>query len=200
MQLSFPTIIEVLGTVAFTISGAFSAMQKRLDLFGVLIIAFVTAVGGGTLRDVLTGDTPVSWMRDIHTPVIILATAIITVLFKKLVKNFKVTLFLFDTLGLGLFTIVGIQKGLDIGLDPGICIALGTITGCFGGVLRDILLNHIPVLFHKEVYATACIAGGLAYVTALNSIGRDIAEIIAIVIICSIRILAVRRNWRLPTV
>jgi uncharacterized membrane protein YeiH len=200
MHLSFSTIIEILGTIAFTISGAFSAMQKRLDLFGVLILGFVTAIGGGTLRDVLIGNTPVSWMRDVSTPLIILATAILTICFKRLVKNLKVTLFLFDALGLGLFTVIGVQKGLAANLNPGVCIALGTITGCFGGVLRDMLLNHIPVLFHKEIYATACIAGGISYILLLPVVEPQVAEAISVVLICTIRILAVRNNWRLPTV
>jgi len=200
MHLSFTIVIEILGTVAFTISGAFSAMQKRLDLFGVLVMGFVTAIGGGTLRDVLIGNTPVTWMRDATMPCIILATAVFTVLFKKYVKNLKVTLFLFDALGLGLFTVIGAQKGLDAGLNPGVCVALGTITGCFGGVLRDILLNHKPVLFHKEIYATACIAGGICYVFTQPYLSQQVAESIAVVMICTIRILAVRNNWQLPTV
>ena len=200
MHIPFSLIIEVLGTVAFTISGAFSAMQKKLDLFGVLIIAFVTAIGGGTIRDVLIGNTPVTWMKDMVTPLIILGTAIVTICFKQLVTNLKITLFLFDALGLGLFTIIGIQKGLDIGLNPGICVALGTITGCFGGVLRDLLLSQIPVLFQKEIYATACIIGGTVYCLSLMFINQQFAEMVAVVIICGIRILAVRLNWKLPSI
>ena len=200
MHIPFSLIIEVLGTVAFTISGAFSAMQKKLDLFGVLIIAFVTAIGGGTIRDVLIGNTPVTWMKDMVTPLIILGTAIVTICFKQLVTNLKITLFLFDALGLGLFTIIGIQKGLDIGLNPGICVALGTITGCFGGVLRDLLLSQIPVLFQKEIYATACIIGGTVYCLSLMFINQQFAEVVAVVIICGIRILAVRLNWKLPSI
>ncbi len=200
MQIPFSLIIEILGTIAFTISGVFSAMQKKLDLFGVLIIGFVTAVGGGTIRDVLIGNTPVTWMKDIITPLIILGTAIVTICFKQLVKNLKVTLFLFDALGLGLFTVIGIQKGLDAGLNPGICVALGTITGCFGGVLRDLLLSQIPVLFQKEIYATACIIGGTVYCISLSFINQQFAEAIAVILICSIRILAVRLNWKLPSI
>jgi uncharacterized membrane protein YeiH len=198
--LSYAFIIEILGTISFTISGAFSAMQKRLDWFGVLSISFVTAIGGGTIRDVLIGNTPVSWMRDMTLPFTILVTGLITIGFKHYVKNFKITLFLFDTIGLGLFTIIGIQKGLALGLNPGVCVALGTITGCFGGVLRDMLLNHIPVLFRKEIYATACIIGGTVYCLSLMVLNEEIAESIAIVLICTIRILAVKRDWKLPPV
>lgn len=198
--MSYAFIIEILGTVAFAISGAFSAMQRRLDWFGVLSISFVTAIGGGTIRDVLIGNTPVTWMRDMTTPFTILITGLITIGFKRYVKNFKITLFLFDTLGLGLFTVIGIQKGLAVGLSPGICVALGTITGCFGGVLRDMLLNHIPVLFRKEIYATACIIGGTVYCLGLMILPGPIAETIAIIVICATRILAVKFNWKLPAV
>lgn len=197
-MVNISAIIEISGTVAFAISGAFSAMQKRLDVFGVLIMGFVTAIGGGTIRDVLIGDTPVSWMRDYKLPLIILVTVIATIAFKKYIKPFKVTLFLFDALGLGLFTIIGIQKGISVGLNPGICIALGTITGCFGGVVRDILLNHIPLVFHKEIYATACIVGGVLYFLLLDQLDVNIVKIIAVTVICGIRIIAVKFNLSLP--
>ena len=200
MNDNFPAIIELLGTVAFTVSGAFSAMQKRMDIFGVFVLGFVTAIGGGTLRDILIGNVPVAWMRDMKTPLIILGTTVITILFKKYVKNLKITLFLFDALGLGLFTIIGIQKGLNAHLNPGACIALGTITGCFGGIVRDILINEIPVLFRKEIYATACIAGGSCYILLLMCTDKIIAETIAIIVVCTIRIIAMRRNWKLPSV
>jgi uncharacterized membrane protein YeiH len=197
-MLNISSIIEILGTVAFAISGAFSAMQKRMDIFGVIIIGFVTAIGGGTIRDILIGDTPVSWMRDYKLPLIILDTVVAAILFKKYIKTFKVTLFLFDALGLGLFTIIGIQKGVSIGLNPGICIALGTITGCFGGVARDILLNHIPLIFHREIYATACIFGGMLYFLLLGYLDINIVKVIAITVICSVRIIAVKFKLTLP--
>ncbi|MBC8052196.1 MAG: trimeric intracellular cation channel family protein [Sphingobacteriaceae bacterium] len=197
---SVSSLIETTGIIAFTISGVFSAMRKRLDVFGVLIIAFVTAVGGGTLRDMLIGHTPVSWMQNIRIPVIILITGIISILFKKYIRGFKVTLFLFDTLGLGLFTITGIQAGLATQLHPAICLMLGTITGCFGGVIRDMLLNEIPVLFHKEIYATACIAGGIVYLLGISFMGESIAELLSIGTVCSIRIIAVKQKWSLPPV
>lgn len=198
MTLDVSTVIEILGTVSFTISGVFSAMQKRLDIMGVIIIGFVTAIGGGTLRDVLIGNTPVSWMRNIDTPLIILVTAICTILFKNYIKTFKVTLFLFDALGLGLFTIIGVQKGLSINLHPAICVALGTITGCFGGVLRDLLLNTIPLIFHKEIYASACIIGGIFYLLMLHVIDPGLAKLMAVAVVCGIRIVAVRFGLKLP--
>ena len=159
----FYFICDLLGTVAFAISGVLVAMDKKLDLFGVFIIAFVTAIGGGTLRDLLIGDTPVAWMREIAYSITIVGAVIFAILFQRRLKYLRRSLFLFDTLGIGLFTMVGIDKGLDEGLRPFFCIALGVITASFGGVLRDILCNEIPVVFRKEIYATACITGGILY-------------------------------------
>lgn len=191
--------IEILGTISFAISGSFAAMQKRLDPFGVLIIAFVTSIGGGTVRDLLLGDTPVAWMRDVNYCLLILLTSIVTIFFKTYIKKFKVTLFLFDSLGLGLFTILGIQKGIVFGLGPGICIALGTITGCFGGIIRDTLLNTIPLIFRKEVYATVCIMGGLLYFLLLYfNLKEDLAKVAVIAFIFAFRIVVVRYKLTLP--
>ena len=198
MSINISSVIEIAGTVAFAISGSFSAMQKRLDVFGVLIMGFVTAIGGGTIRDVLIGDTPVAWMRDYQLLLIILGTVIATILFKKYIKTLKTTLFLFDALGLGLFTIIGTQKGINAGLNPGICVALGTITDCFGGVIRDILLNDIPLIFRKEIYATACILGGTLYVLLIGHMDADLVRIVAVVVVCATRIVAVRYKLSLP--
>ena len=198
MSFDISPAIEISGTVAFAVSGAFAAIQKRLDVFGVLIMGFITAIGGGTIRDILIGYTPVAWMRDNQTPLIILASVAATILFKKYIQTFKITLFLFDALGLGLFTIIGIQKGINTGLNPEVCIALGTITGCFGGVLRDILLNDIPLIFRKEIYATACIIGGTLYVLLINHLDPDMVKIIAIIVVCAIRIIAVKFKLSLP--
>jgi len=199
MDVNTTEVIEFLGTISFAISGTFAAIQKRLDPFGVLIIAFVTSIGGGTVRDLLLGDTPVAWMRDVNYCLLILVTSILTLIFKHQVKKFKVTLFLFDSLGLGLFTLVGVQKGIVFGLEPGICVALGTITGCFGGIIRDTLLNTIPLIFRKEIYATACIAGGILYFVLLSfDLAADIAKIIVIVFIVTLRILVVKYKLALP--
>lgn len=192
-------IIEILGTIAFAISGTFSAMQRKLDVFGVLIIAFVTSVGGGTIRDMLIGDTPVAWMRDVQVCLVILITSIAAITFKTYIRKLKVTLFLFDSLGLGLFTVVGLQKGINFGLNPGICIALGTITGCFGGIIRDILLNTIPLIFRREIYATVCIFGGAVYLLLLHfQLNTDISKFIVIAIIVATRIIVVQKRLSFP--
>lgn len=198
-NISTSEIIEVLGTIAFAISGTFTAMQRKLDPFGVLIIAFVTAIGGGTVRDLLIGDTPVAWMRDMQTCLIILFTALATMFFKTHVQKMKITLFLFDSLGLGLFTMVGLLKGIAFGLNPGICIALGTITGCFGGIIRDTLLNTIPLVFRREIYATACIFGGLLYFLLVQlSVESVVAKLSVVAFIFILRIVAVRFKLSLP--
>lgn len=192
-------LIDILGTITFSIAGAFAAMQKKLDLFGIFIIAFITAMGGGTLRDVLIGDVPVSWLKSPEYSIFILAGALLAVLFHKVIGNFQKTLLVFDSLGLGFFTLSGIQKGIDFGFHPGVCIALGTFTGCFGGVIRDISLNNIPLIFQKEIYATACIVGGLAYflLSGMN-LHKIPADIICIAVIFAVRMLAVRYQLSLP--
>ena len=192
-------LIDILGTVTFAISGVFAAMQKKLDFFGVLIIAFITAIGGGTLRDMMIGDLPVAWIRNINYSIIILITATIAIFFNNVIKNFRITLFIFDSLGLGFFTVLGLQKGIAISLHPLICIALGTITGCFGGVIRDISLNNIPMIFQKEIYATACIIGGSAYfLLQYSGINKDWIDTICITLIFVIRIVVVRFKLVLP--
>jgi len=198
-NISTSEVIEVLGTIAFAISGTFNAMQRKLDPFGVLIIAFVTAIGGGTVRDLLIGDTPVAWMRDMQTCLIVLFTALGTMFFKTHVQKLKITLFLFDSLGLGLFTMVGILKGMAFGLNPGICIALGTITGCFGGIIRDTLLNTIPLVFRREIYATACILGGLLYYLLIEiNVESVVAKLAVVAFIFLLRIVAVKFKLSLP--
>lgn len=197
----FYFIIDILGTIAFAISGVLVAMEKKLDLFGIFIIAFVTAVGGGTLRDVLLGSTPVVWLRDPIYSIIILASVIFAILFINQLKYFRTSLFLFDTIGIGLYTMVGIEKGLSADLLPMMCIALGTITASFGGVIRDILCNEIPVIFRKEIYATACIIGGLSYfLIRLLPFDATFAYVAAILVIIGIRLLAVKFHIALPNI
>ncbi len=192
-------LIDILGTVSFAISGVSAAMQKKLDLFGILIIAFITSIGGGTLRDMMIGDLPVAWIRNINYSVIILITAAIAIFFNNVIKNLSVPLFIFDSLGLGFFTVLGLQKGIAFGLHPLICIALGTITGCFGGVIRDISLNNIPMIFQKEIYATACIIGGVIYYLLLYSgMNQEWIDIICITLIFLIRVIVVRFKLALP--
>ncbi|MBT2161704.1 trimeric intracellular cation channel family protein [Zobellia barbeyronii] len=198
----FYFLIDILGTIAFAISGVLVAMDKKLDLFGIFIISFVTAVGGGTLRDMLIGNTPVLWMREPIYITVIAGSVIFSVIFVKQLKYLRRTLFLFDTIGIGLFTMLGIEKGLAADLLPVMCIALGTITACFGGVIRDMLCNEIPVIFRrKEIYATACIMGGISYfILVLLPFDAAYAYVGAIMIIIITRLLAVKFGIALPNV
>lgn len=201
MHFEYFRLIDILGTIAFAVSGVYAALEKKLDLFGVVIIAFVTAIGGGTIRDMMIGDLPVSWIRNINYTIIILAATAIVLAFRSFIKNFEKTLLVFDSIGLGMFTIFGIQKGLAFDLHPFICIALGTITGCFGGVVRDMLLNNIPIIFRKEIYASACIAGGTVYFLLRTfDVNPDLNDAISITSTFLIRILAIRYDWQLPRI
>jgi uncharacterized membrane protein YeiH len=193
--------IDILGTIAFAISGVLVAMNKKMDLFGILIIAFVTAVGGGTLRDILIGQTPVGWMKDMNFTYAILGSAVFAVVLRNKINYLRTSLFLFDTIGIGLYTVIGIEKGLSADLHPIICIALGTISACFGGVIRDILCNEIPVIFRKEIYATACILGGLTYFLIRKlPIESDFVFIIAGAVVILVRLFAVKFKITLPNI
>ena len=193
--------VDILGTVAFAISGVLVAMEKRLDLFGVGIIALVTAIGGGTLRDLLIGNTPVTWTTTPMYMYIILGTVIVTILFQSRLKYLRTSLFLFDTIGIGFYTMIGISKGMEAGLEPLICITLGTITASFGGVLRDILCNEIPVIFRKEIYATACILGGVGYFLLRQTpLPEGYSYLLGVVIVIGIRLAAVRYHITLPNI
>lgn len=199
MPTNFLYIIDILGTLSFAVSGSFLAMEKKLDPFGVLVLSFVTAIGGGTLRDMMIGNLPVSWLTNSTATIVIFSSAVATMFFGRYLKHFTTTLFLFDAFGLGLFTIVGIKLGIAKDFSMGVCIALGTITACFGGVVRDVLLNNIPLLFRKEIYALACIAGGLAYFLLRQlKLDADVVTIVCILIIVLVRVLAVRYKISLP--
>ncbi|MFY8069697.1 MAG: trimeric intracellular cation channel family protein [Flavobacterium sp.] len=192
-------LLDIIGTLFFAISGVLTGLNKKLDAFGVFVIAFVTALGGGTLRDILIGKTPVGWMIDTQYIYIVLFGVLISVLFRKKLDQLRVSLFLFDTIGLGIFTIIGIEKGISKELDPMICIALGTMTASFGGVIRDILCNEIPILFRKEIYATICIiGGGLYFFLKQLNLNQDLLYLLTSSFIITLRLLAVYYKWSLP--
>lgn len=193
-------LLDIIGTLAFALSGALTAISKKMDAFGVFIIAFVTAVGGGTLRDVMIGRTPVGWMLDLEYVYIIGVAFVLALAFRKKFDRLRTSLFLFDTIGLGVFTLIGLEKGIGIGLHPVVCIALGTMTACFGGVIRDILCTEIPVIFRKEIYATICILGGVVFfILKKFNLNNDFLYLITSFVIISIRLLAVKFKWYLPT-
>ncbi len=185
----------------FAISGTTTAAYKRFDIFGAAVCGFATAVGGGTLRDMMLGTTPVAWMQDITYFWIILAGILTTIAFGKQVMELKRTLFLFDTIGIAVFTIIGLKKALFMGIDPPMAVMMGLSTAVVGGIIRDVLCNEVPLIFHREIYATACIAGAVIYLT-LNYFGlhENVCEIITAVAIIAIRIVVVRFDIALPKV
>ena len=191
-------VIEVIGTIAFAISGIRLAAAKEFDWFGAYTIGLVTAIGGGTLRDVLL-DIPVFWMQ---TPLYLLVTGLslaLVIIFRKALVKFNRTLFIFDAIGLALFVVIGIQKTVDVGLPMWVAIAMGTITGSFGGVIRDILINIEPLFFRKDIYATACLAGGVAFWIIMECGGSDtLQQIMCAVVVIGLRICALKYNWALP--
>ncbi|HRP39798.1 MAG TPA: trimeric intracellular cation channel family protein [Chitinophagales bacterium] len=198
MNFNFTILLDLLGTFAFAISGIRLASGKQMDWFGAYIIGLVTAIGGGTLRDLLLDVTPF-WMLEgkyfLTTGVALIAT----LLFKDKLFKWGSTLFLFDTIGLGLFTIVGITKSIDAGLPFWVCIIMGTITGSVGGVIRDVLLNEVPLLFRKDIYALACVAGGGVYFLCNYLIlPTGISETIAALTVIVFRLIAVKYHLHLP--
>jgi uncharacterized membrane protein YeiH len=194
-------ILDILGTFAFAISGALFASDKKFDLFGVLIIAFVTAVGGGMIRDVLINAHPINWIGDLNYVWTILMAVIFTFLFKSKIAPLSKTLFLFDTIGIGVFTLLGLQKGLDCNLHPFIALIMGMISAVFGGVLRDVLTNRVPLIFEKEIYASACLAGGLIYLlTDYLEVNQNIQFAISAFTIVLIRSIAVKFHLQLPKI
>lgn len=192
-------IIEFLGTFAFAISGIRHAAAKHFDWFGGYVCGVAVAIGGGTIRDVMLGTTPF-WMTN---PSYLLCTAfalIVVIVFAKHMEWLSNAWFVFDTLGLALFTIAGIQKSLDYGQPFWVAIIMGCVTGAAGGVIRDVLLNNEPVIFRKEIYAMASIAGGVVYwALSLTTLPTSLTAAISFVITCAIRFLAVRYHISLPT-
>lgn len=197
--MTFFELFDYTGTIVFAISGALAAMRKNFDLFGVLILASVTAIGGGSLRDVLIGNTPVFWMVQWHYLVIIFCATVVAMLFRDKLSYFRKTMFLFDAIGLGIFTIIGFEIGLKSGLHPIICVLLGTLSASFGGVIRDILCGEVPLIFRKEVYASVSILGGIIFYLLLQtSLPISINYIIISCLVVVLRVLAVKRQWSLP--
>lgn len=194
-------VIDILGTFAFAVSGALVALDKKFDMFGVLIIAFVTAVGGGMLRDVLIDAHPINWIGNLNYLYTIFTAVVFTFLFKSKIAHLSKTMFLFDTIGISVFTLLGLEKGLAFDLHPIIALIMGMISAVFGGVLRDVLTNNVPLIFEKEIYASACLAGGIIYLI-LNyfKVDQNINFIISASVVVTIRVVVVRFKLELPKI
>lgn len=195
---SIQFVIEFLGTFAFAISGIRSASSKNFDWFGGYVVGLATAIGGGTIRDVMLGQVPFWMTNSIY--LICTAAALLTfVILKKLFTRLSKTWFLFDTLGLALFTIAGIQKTLIAGFPFWVAIIMGCITGAAGGVLRDVFVNEVPLIFRKEIYAVACIIGGIVYqILEFLGVGLEITVVVSFISVVIVRLLAVKYRISLP--
>ena len=195
---SFVQVLDFIGTFAFAISGIRLASAKQFDWFGAYVVGLATAIGGGTIRDLLLDVTP-AWMIN---PMYLLWTGfamVFVIVFRQILIHLNNTFFLFDTIGLALFTVVGYSKSVELGFPFYVGIIMGSITGAAGGVLRDVFINEIPLIFRKEIYAMACVLGGVAYwVCTLLSFGSTISQIICGMTVFVIRVLAVKYEITLP--
>ncbi|MDC0603035.1 trimeric intracellular cation channel family protein [Aliiglaciecola sp.] len=191
--------IDLAGVAVFAISGTLMAHRKFMDGFGVIVLAAVTAIGGGTLRDMIL-DLPVFWVKDPSFFYVILAAAFSTILWLRYNSAFPLRyLLIADAFGLAFFNVMGLQKALAYGATPFVAVALGTMTGVFGGLIRDVICREIPLVLKGELYATACILGGGLYVVMMEmAINSDIALFVALITTLLVRLGAMKWNWHLP--
>lgn len=198
-EFTFVNFLDYIGTLAFAISGIRLASAKRFDLFGAYVMGLATAIGGGTVRDLML-DVPIFWMHDSIYFIINFIALILVGLFGKLVIRQRNTWFIFDTIGLGMFTVIGLEKALGAGYPFWVAIVMGAITGAGGGAIRDVFLNEVPLIFRAEIYAVACVLGGIAYWVC----GRFGLDTVTCGMVCGLtvitaRIIAVRYHINLPT-
>ncbi|GAA4803564.1 trimeric intracellular cation channel family protein [Olivibacter ginsenosidimutans] len=193
-------IIDLTGTLVFAISGAMAAADREIDIFGAAFTGFVTAIGGGSLRDIFLNTRPV-WVDDGNYLLAILIGVILAISTHQLIGKLRRTLFMFDAVGISFFTIVGLQKSLDAGSSEIAAIVLGMFSAVMGGVTRDTLMNETPLIFRREIYATACLSGAVAFVV-LSSLGlsEEWNAFVSASLIFLIRIFSVRYKLSLPIV
>lgn len=197
-NIRFVDVIEFLGTFAFAISGIRLASAKRFDWFGALVVGLVTAIGGGTLRDLLLGLTPFWMLSSVYLWCTILALGCVIV-YRKILVRLNNTFFWFDSIGLGLFVVVGAEKALALGYDSWVIVIMATITGVVGGIVRDILINEIPIIFTQELYAVACIIGGILFCILHHmGVSMPVTQVVTALSVFIIRILATKFQWRIP--
>ena len=197
-MFSFVKLLEYIGTFAFAISGIRYASLQKFDWFGAYVVGFVTAIGGGTLRDLLLNSSPF-WMTEPSYLVCTAVALVFAILFGQRINQLSHTFMIFDTLGLGFFVVVGIEKTLDAGFPMWTAIIMGAATGAFGGVIRDVLLNQEPLIFRKEIYAMACVIGGIAYwLGLLWGLNIELIQVVSALSVIVTRLLAVRYHIGLP--
>ena len=203
--LHIMSIVEVLsytGTFIFALTGALKARTHQMDIFGAVVLAFATAYGGGTIRDLLIGVRPVNWVNDYLALGLVLAAVVIVFLFNTNIKEFKRTIFFTDAIGIGLFTATGIEISVAAGLNDGYAIIMGVISATFGGLIADIISNKVPDLLKRgELYATACLLGAIVYILLQKiPIDKSINLFICVMIVAGLRIFSKWKRLRLPEI
>lgn len=197
-MIDFITFCDYTGTFAFAISGIRLASAKQFDWFGAYVVGVVTAVGGGTIRDILLNATPF-WMEQASYLVVSALALLFVIIFRKYVIQLKNTFFIFDAIGLGLFVVVGIAKALAFGFPMWVAIVMGTITGSFGGMIRDILINEEPLIFRKDIYALACVFGGIVYwICMMFALTPSLTQFVSALSVFAMRIVAVKYHISVP--
>ncbi|MBK7650028.1 MAG: trimeric intracellular cation channel family protein [Flammeovirgaceae bacterium] len=198
--MNFQYYLELVGTFFFAVSGALAMQDKDQDWFGAGFTGFITAIGGGSLRDILLGSYPLVWIGDINFLYSILIGVVVAIIFFRVIVRLRKTFLLFDTLGISFFTILGVEKAMGLGIRPEIAAIMGMFTAVMGGVMRDTLTNEMPVVFRREVYATACLAGAIVYLLLdlQTPLERNYNLIISISVIIIIRLVSVKYKLALP--
>ena len=198
IDISFVTIFDFIGTFAFAISGIRLASEKNFDLFGAFIVGMATACGGGTIRDVFLGNSPF-WMTQWIYLAITAFALVVYIFLHSFINRIAKTMFTFDTIGLALFTVVGFEKTINAGFPFWAANIMGMMTGAAGGVIRDILINEVPLIFRRDIYALACAVGGIIYTLAIIfGIGDILAQLLCASAVIAIRLCAVVYHWQLP--
>lgn len=198
MVFQYP--LELIGTFFFAISGALAMQDKEHDWFAAAFTGFLTAIGGGTIRDMMLGSYPLVWIGDINFLYAVLIGVVTAILFFRVFIRLRRTFMLFDTLGISFFTIIGVEKAIGLGVQPEIAAIMGMFTAVMGGVIRDTLTNELPVIFRKEIYATACLAGAIVYliIDIHTPLERNYNLSISILVIIFIRLVALKFKLSLP--
>ena len=198
-MISFLYILDLTGTFAFAVSGAIAAAEKKMDIYGLFVLALITAVGGGVLRDVLIGKVPPFVFQDVNYLLLAILASILVFFFSKPIGRFRQPLIFMDALGLGVFTVIGVTRAMDTGMSWWGAILMGVITGTVGGMFRDMLANEVPLVLREEVYAAASMAGAiLFYVMAVFNLPRELCAVTGGLIVTVLRLVAVRFHWSLP--
>ena len=192
-------LMDLVGVFAFAVSGALTAGRRGMDLFGMLVVAAVTAIGGGTLRDMLL-DRPVFWLADTAYLYVIAAAVLCTLVYARFRRPPRVSLLVADAFGLAVFAMLGVRAGLEAGVPPLVAVIMGTITGVVGGAVRDVLCGETPLILRREIYATAAVAGAATYVVLVAWAGPGSITLTAsIAVTLLLRLAAVRFDLHLPT-